>query len=139
MKHIFLILLLIASGTALADAAAPDDNVARLQAELGKVEQEQQAVFRNYQMTKEARLNEVQEESRAGIQQPFGVGVDSFDMPLNSPPPNYDDVVRDQTEREQRIQQQTDELKKLWQRYLELESQRKSLQAQLRKLTQPAD
>ena len=137
MKKIIFFLLLIASGTALAAAAAPDDDISRLQAELGKVEQEQQAVFRNYQMTKEARLNTVQEESRAKIPQPFGVGVDEFDMPANSPPPNYDDVVRAQTEREQRIQQQTDELKKLWQRYLELESQRKALQAQIRKLTPP--
>lgn len=136
MKKIIFFLLLVASSTALA-AAAPDDDISRLQAELGKVEQEQQAVFRNYQMTKEARLNTVQEESRAKIPQPFGVGVDDFDMPANSPPPNYDDVVRAQTEREQLIQQQTDELKKLWQRYLELESQRKALHAQIRKLTSP--
>lgn len=145
MKHILLFLLLFASGSALADSGTPDD-LGKLEAALNEVLQEQQSVYQDYQMTKEMRLQEVQEGSQALLQQPYGLIVDTYGRPLNirgmtsdTPPPNYDDVVRTQLAREQRIQQQTDELKKLSLRYLELEQQRKALRAQIRKLKQPSD
>lgn len=145
MKHILLFLLLFASGSALADSGTPDD-LSKLEAALNEVLQEQQSVYQDYQMTKEMRLQEVQEGSQALLRQPYGLIVDTYGMPLNisgmtsdTPPPNYDDVVRTQLAREQRIQQQTDELKRLSLRYLELEQQRKALRAQIRKLKQPSD
>lgn len=131
MKHILLFLLLIAPGAAPAGPNPPDE-LRELEAALDGVEREQQSVYRNYQMTKELRLIEVQEGSPPMMQHPYG-------MDINTPPPDYDDVVRTQMEREQRIQQHTDEMKSLSSRYLELEHRRKALLEQIRKLKQHPD
>ena len=139
MKHLILFALLIASSVAFADPAAQDDELTQLQAKLAKVEQEQQAAFRNYQMTKEALSAEVQQRDRAAIQQPYGLAVDAYDMPIDTPPPNFDEVIRAHKEREQRIQQQMEELKTLSQQYQDLESQRKALRAQIEKLAPPSN
>ena len=124
MKQILLFLLLFSSGAALAGTNMPD-KLSQLESALNGVRQEQQSVYQNYQMAKELRLMEVQE----GSPHPYGTDI-------NTPPPNYDDVVRAQLEHENRIQQYTDDLKRLSSRYLELESQRKSLQEQIRELKQ---
>ncbi|OGS87742.1 MAG: hypothetical protein A2061_02405 [Gallionellales bacterium GWA2_59_43] len=58
----------------------------------------------------------------------------SYGESINTPPPNYDDVMREQLEREQRIQQYSDELKNLSERYLELEEERRALLEQIREL-----
>jgi len=121
MKHILLFLLLFVSGTAFAETDAQDE-LNQLEAELNGVRQEQQSVYQNYQMTKELRLTEVQESSQ------------SYGESINTPPPNYDDVMREQLEREQRIQQYSDELKNLSERYLELEEERRALLEQIREL-----
>jgi chromosome segregation ATPase len=123
MKHILLFLLLFVSATAFAETEAQDE-LNRLEAELSGVRQEQQSVYQNYQMTKELRLTEVQESSP------------SYGESINTPPPNYDDVMREQLEREQRIQQYSDELKSLSERYLDLEEERKALLEQIRELKQ---
>lgn len=125
MKRIILFLLLIACG-AFADSDTPDE-LGKLEAALNSVLREQQSVYQSYQMTKELRLMEVQEGSAFMMQHPYGTSIDS-------PPPNYDDVVRRQMESEQRIQQHTVELKRLLARYMELEHQGQTLRKQIRKL-----
>lgn len=124
MKRTLLFLLLFASGTALAVTDA-QGKLNQIEAVLNGVRQEQQSVYQNYQMTKELRLMVVQEGSQ-----------NLYVMDINTPPPNYDDVVRTQLEREQRIQQYTDDLKRLSVRYLELEHQRKVLLDQIKELAQ---
>lgn len=125
MKQIILFLLLVASTTAsLADTNKPG-KLGQLETALNGVQQEQQSVYQNYQMTKELRLEEVREGYPTTAQPQYGTSNDT-------PPPNYDDVVRAQLEREQRIQQYTDELRRLSLRYLELEDQRKALIDQIR-------
>lgn len=126
MKHILFFLLLIASGAAFADDEA-QEKLSLLEAMLDGVRQEQQAVYQNYRMTKELRLMEVQEGTPPRSQYPRGAD-------LNTPPPDYDELIRTQTEREQRIQQYTDDLKDLSVRYLELEEQRKELLEQIGEL-----
>lgn len=126
MKHILLFLLLIASGAAFADDEA-QEKLNLLEAMLDGVRQEQQAVYQNYRMTKELRLMEVQEGTPPRSQYPHGAD-------LNTPPPDYDELIRAQTEREQRIQQYTDDLQNLSVRYLELEEQRKELLEQIGEL-----
>lgn len=126
MKRILLLLLLIASGAALAETDA-QDKLNLLEAMLDGVRQEQQAVYQNYRMTKELRLMEVQEGTPSRSQYPHGTDI-------NTPPPNYDELIRMQTEREQRIQQYTDDLKNLSARYLELEEQRKDMLEQIEEL-----
>lgn len=125
MKHILLFLLLFVSVAAFAGTDTQEEQI-QLEAELNGVRQEQQSVYQNYQMTKELRLMEVQ-----GSAQPYGTDI-------NTPPPNYDDVVRAQLEREQRIQQYTNDLKILSARYLDLEAQRKTLLEQIKELKQQA-
>ncbi len=133
MKHLLPFLLLFASGAALADANM-QNKLNQLEAALNGVRQEQQSVYQNYQMTKELRLMEVQEGSPPTSGYPYGKSIYGTD--LNIPPPNYDDVVRAQMEREQRIQRYSDELKSLSQHYLELEEERKALLGQIREFKQ---
>jgi hypothetical protein len=123
MKQIILLLFLVASAAAFA-ATNNTDKLSKLESMLNGVRQDQQSVYQNYQMAKELRLKEVEE------------GGPGYGTSINTPPPNYDDVVRAQLEREQRIQQYSDELKRLSIRYLELENQRKALVDQIRELAQ---
>lgn len=131
MQRIILFCLLLASGAALAESGKPDELI-KLEAKLNSVRQEQQAVYQSYQMTKEQRLLEVEAGGPLMVQHPHGMSVET-------PPPDYDAVIRAQLEREQRIQQQTAELRSLSLRYLELEDQRKALLEQIQKLAQHAD
>jgi len=130
MKQIFLFLLLIASGAALA--ANTPNKLDQLKAELSRVREEQQSAYQDYQMIMELRRNEVQERSPFMLQHPYGMSMDT-------PPPNYDDVLRAQQEREEQILQHTSELKRLAARYLELEDQRKSLLKQILELERNPD
>lgn len=131
MQRFILFFLLLASGAALAESGKPDELI-KLEAKLNNVRQEQQAVYQSYQMTKEQRLLEVEEGGPLMVQHPHGMSVET-------PPPDYDTVIRAQLEREQRIQQQTAELRSLSLRYLELEDQRRALLEQIQKLARHAD
>ncbi|BBJ00570.1 hypothetical protein FGKAn22_22620 [Ferrigenium kumadai] len=133
MKQILLFLLLTASSWVFAETST-QDKLNRLEAELNDVRQEQQAVYQNYQMTRDLRRLEVQEGSPPTSQYPYGKSIYGTD--INTPPPNYDDVVRTQMEREQRIQHYTNELKGLSARYLELEDRRRALLELIKKLKQ---
>lgn len=131
MKPLFLFLLLLSSGITFAGTDTRD-NLDKLGAALDGVRQEQQSAYQSYQMTQELRRMEVQEGSPPMMQHPYG-------MNISTPPPNYDEVIRTQMEREKRIQQYTSDLKNLSMRYLELENQRKALLEQIRELAQHAD
>ncbi len=126
MKRILFFLLLFVPVAAFADDEA-QEKLNLLEAMLDGVRQEQQAAYQNYRMTQELRLMEVQEGTPPRSQYPRGAD-------LNTPPPDYDELIRAQTEREQRIQQYTDDLKNLSARYLELEEQRKELLEQIGEL-----
>lgn len=128
MKHILLSLLLFVSAAAFADDDA-QDKLQQLEVALEGVRQEQQAVYRNYQMVRDMRLMEVQEGVPPRPQYPHG-------MDLNTPPPNFDEVFGMQAEREQRIRQYTEDMKSLSARYLELEAERKALLEQIGALRQ---
>lgn len=131
MKQIMLFLLLIASGAALAGPET-DARLNQLKTELGNVRQEQQSVYQNYQMTKDLRRTEVQEGNPPMAQHPYGVDI-------NTPPPNYDDVLQAQQEREERIRQYTSELGELSARFIRLEKQKRLLLEQIQELQRQAD
>ena len=126
MKQLILFLLILASGAALADPDA-SASLSQLKAELRSVQQEQQSAYQNYQMTKELRRIEVQEGSPPMAQHPYGID-------LNTPPPNYEDVLRQQQEREERIRQYTSELGELSADFMELEKKKKLLTKQIQEL-----
>jgi len=128
MKQIIIFLLLIVSGTALADPNA-FVRLSQLKAELASVKQEQLSAYQNYQMTKELRLNEVQESGPPMMQHPYGMDIDT-------PPPNYEDVLRTQLEREKRIQEYSSDLSRLSARFMELEKQKKLILQQIQELEQ---
>ncbi len=122
MKRIAFLLLFLASATALAQQPqqnAPDE-LAQLKESLRDVQAEEQSVYENYQMLKELRLHVVQENSPPMAQHPNGMGI-------YTPPPNYEDVLRAQREREDAIQLYTAGLARLAARFMELERERKAL------------
>lgn len=128
MKHILLFLLLFMSAAAFAETDA-QDKLKQLEADLNDVRQAQQSTYQNYQMVRDMRLMEIQESIPPKSQYPQGTD-------LNTPPPNFDEVFRMQMEREQRIRQYTDDLKRMSEHYLELEQERKALLEQIRELKQ---
>ncbi|HZW24622.1 MAG TPA: hypothetical protein VFF26_03980 [Gallionella sp.] len=131
MKLILLSLLLFMSAAAFADDT--QDRLKQFEADLNDVRQAQQSVYQNYQMVRDMRLMEIQESIPPKSQYPQGTD-------LNTPPPNFDEVFRMQMEREQRIRQYTDDLKRMSEHYLELEQERKALLGQIRALKQqPAE
>ncbi len=124
MKALLFSLLLLASCASFAEGDA-HDRLVQIEAELKSVRQEQQSVYQSYQMVRDMRLMAVQEGLPPTSGYPYGKETRGTD--LYTPPPNYNEVMRAQMEREQRIRQYTDDLKALGARYLELEEERKSL------------
>ncbi len=128
MKQIIFALLFLICSTAHADTSAAY-KLEQLKAELDSVRHEQQSIYQNYQMVKDLRRNEVQEGSPPMAQNPYGMSIDT-------PPPNYDDVLRVQGQREERIQNYTSDLRHLTARFLQLDGARKTLLRQINDLEQ---
>lgn len=119
--------LLVAACLALAGPAAHaqadagsrtevDAQIQRIQLALKAIQSEQQSVYQQFQM--------VQEMQRADMQQTYQSGLSYTPPPT---PPNYDDVVREQQERQERIRGYGNELERLYGRYRELEEQKRPL------------
>jgi len=104
----------------------PDPRILQLEIELNSINQAQQSLVQQFQMVQEMRRNEI-----AGTlpQVLPGGGLS------NLPPPSYDDTVRLQREREDRIQQYTRDLDELYSRYSELNEQKKAVIDQLMELS----
>ncbi len=141
MKAIILTLFLLGSslaGSALAQTAPsadpqPDPRIAQLETVLNRVQQEQQSVYQQFQMTQELRRNEIQEGHPLIVQGPSGMGGVK-----DTPPVNYDDNIRMQRERQERIQQYDRDLNELHSRYSELGEQKRALIDQLMEITSGA-
>ncbi|SFU53302.1 hypothetical protein [Nitrosospira multiformis] len=139
MKPIILALLLLFSGvTAPVYAqAAPDPNtkpdprLAQLEIALNHLSQEQQAVYQQFQMIQELRRNEIQDSQPLTMQ-----GYLTMGGVKDAPPASYDDNIRLQRERTERIQQYTRDLSQLYARYAELGNQKRALLDQLTELAQ---
>ena len=128
-KAFILALFLLAGLTAPALAqtgldtdAAIAARVVQLEKMLNHINQEQQAVYQQFQMVQELRRNEIQESNPLVMQGPaFMGGV------KNAPPVNYDDNIRLQQQHEARIRQYGDDLDRLYARHAALGEQKKSL------------
>ena len=114
-------------GVALADPAT-DAQIGRLRTELDQLQQEQQSVYQEFQMLQELRRSEIDAQYPQVIQ-----NSPQYEM---GSPPNYDDVVRQKSERDYRIKQYTDDLNRLYARYQVLEAQKKPLLDRLNALQQ---
>ncbi|MEO6563759.1 MAG: hypothetical protein ABIN99_12070 [Nitrosospira sp.] len=144
MKPIILVLLVLSSGLAglvLAQTAPSlpqqDPRIAQLELALNQVQQEQQAVYQQFQMTQELRRNDIQENFPQAIQTPSSTVQYPYAMGglRDNAPVSYDDTVRLQRERQERIEQYTRDLNRLYSRYTELAEQKKVLLNQLMELT----
>ncbi|MEP6605606.1 MAG: hypothetical protein ABJA60_05765 [Nitrosospira sp.] len=153
MKPIVFALFLLSSslaGPALAQTASnayskslsslPNPRVVELEMALNQVQQEQQAVYQQFQMTQELRRNDLQENFPQAIQTPNSTMQAPYATGglKDNPPQSYDDVVRLQRERQERIEQYTRDLKRFYARYAELGEQKRVLLDQLIELTKVA-
>ena len=138
MKPIILALLLFSgvTGPVYAQAAPdpstkPDPRLAQLEMALNHLSQEQQAVYQQFQMIQELRRNEIQDSQPLTVQ-----GYLTMGGVKDAPPASYDDNIRLQRERTERIQQYTRDLSQLYARYAELGNQKRALLDQLTELAQ---
>ncbi len=128
MKWTIAAFALLLSCFSLADPAA-DAEIRRLESQLNLLQQEQQSVYQQFQMIQELRRAEIDAQYPQVIQ-------NSPDYTMGNPPPNYDDVVRQKTEREKRIKQYTEDLNRMYAWYREIEDQKKVLLERLSQLAQ---
>lgn len=97
-----------------------------LEASLLRTTQHQQSVFQQFQMLQEIRRFEVAQDSLTTLSQsPQTGGV------LNSPIVDYDEVVRAKQDRQRKLQQYTLDLEMLYQRFQELESEKRMIMEQI--------
>jgi hypothetical protein len=128
MKWLAAALALLFWGISLADPAT-DAEIKRLESQLSLLQQEQQAAYQQFQMIQELRRAEIEAQYPQVIQ-------NSPDYTMGNPPPNYDDVVRQKAERDNRIKQYTEDLNRTYARYREMEDQKKALLERLTQLAQ---
>ena len=143
MEPIILALLLLFSGMtdpvhaqAVPSAVGksdikPDPRMAELEMALNHLSQEQQTVYQQFQMIQELRRNEIQDSQPLTVQ-----GYLTMGGVKDAPPASYDDNIRLQRERTERIQQYTRDLSQLYARYAELGNQKRALLDQLTELAQ---
>lgn len=126
MKILSLILLLLVWASAVAEA---DPRLVRLEAAYNRAHQEQQAMYQQFQMIQELRRNELQQmdalpgSGRAGM--PSANAGKSLD---------YDENVRQERARHERLQRYEREIAQSYARFLELGQQKKALLDQINAL-----
>jgi septal ring factor EnvC (AmiA/AmiB activator) len=128
MKWTIVAFALIFSSFSFADPAT-DAEIRRLESQLNQLQQEQQSVYQQFQMIQELRRAEIEAQYPQVIQ-------NSPDYTMGNPPPNYDDVVRQKAERENRIKFYTEDLNRAYARYREIEDQKRALLERLSQLAQ---
>jgi predicted RNase H-like nuclease len=124
MKSRILVVLALVCGQALADPAT-DEQVRQLEAGLAGALQEQQAAYQNFQMVQELRRIEL-----------LGPPPLQGQAALYAPPQNYDDMVRAERERQERIEKYTADLARMYTRNQELQNQIRALRNQIMELKQ---
>ena len=127
-RALFVLMALVFSSAVSADAES-EAEIRQIESQLQRLQQDQQAVYQQFQMIQELRRTEMDAANPQVIQNPPI-------YPNDGQPPNYDDVVREKAEREQRINQYTEQLDQLYARYGEMDAQKKPLQDRLNELAQ---
>jgi chromosome segregation ATPase len=125
MRRLLLALaLLLCSGLSLAQETV-DVQIKRLETALERIQAEQQSVYHQFQMVQELRRSEIQQYEQS---------IQVYTPPAT--PPNYDDVVREKEARDARMRRYDDEVERLYDRYRELEEQKRPLLERLSELAQ---
>lgn len=128
MKSVLLALLLLVSGAAFAEA---DPRLVQLDAAYNRLQQEQQATYQQFLMAQELLRNE-QNDIAAGAARGYGAMAIEAGRAVD-----YDENVRQQREREQRLQRYRADIDQAYVRYLELGNQKRALLEQITQLAQP--
>ena len=110
--------------------AATDAEIRQLQASIAALQQEQQSLYQQFQMTQELRRTETQDLNP-------GVVQNSPVYDINSPQTSYEDQERAKQDRLDRIQKYTQDLNSMYARYRALEDQKTALRARIDELMQP--
>ena len=121
--HRLAVVLCVLSVMIPAATLAQADTAKHIRDELALVQQEQQAVFQQFQMVRELR-NELMAPP---VQQPAVSGYGGTAETL----PNYDDQVAAQKDREQRLADYSRQMEQLYGRYQELDVRRQALVEEL--------
>ena len=124
MPRCLLILLFLFAGPA-SSAESVLDQMRRIEAALGRISSEQQALYQQFHMVQELRRNEERQ-----MLPPLPV----YAAPAS--PPNYDDMKRQEEARAQRVRDLQYELDRLYARYRELEAEKRPLLEALSALAQ---
>ena len=122
MRRLLPLALLLWSGLA-AGQEEVDAQIKRLETALNRIQAEQQSVYHQFQMVQELRRGEIVQYQQS---------IQVYTPPAT--PPNYDDVVREKEERDARMRQYDDEVERLYDRYRELEEQKRPLLERLAEL-----
>jgi|APFre7841882724_1041349.scaffolds.fasta_scaffold00920_4 hypothetical protein len=112
-----LVLLAALAALALLAHAQPDDELRRLREALAAIQQEQQAVYQQFQMVQGLRGSDTP---------PAGApGALVYTPPAT--PPNFEDLARERAAFDARQSRYRDELDRLYARYRELEERKRPL------------
>ena len=122
MLRLLPLALLLWSGLT-AGQEEVDAQIKRLETALNRIQAEQQSVYHQFQMVQELRRGEIVQYQQS---------IQVYTPPAT--PPNYDDVVREKEERDARMRQYDDEVERLYDRYRELEEQKRPLLERLAEL-----
>ena len=122
MRWLLPLALLLWSGLA-AGQEEVDAQIKRLETALNRIQAEQQSVYHQFQMVQELRRSEIVQYQQS---------IQVYTPPAT--PPNYDDVVREKEARDARMRQYDDEVERLYDRYRELEEQKRPLLERLAEL-----
>lgn len=127
MKLLILLLLLVLSYSGWAEN---EQQINQLEKALMRVQQDAQATHQQFLMIQELRRNEM-----------LGSPLESLpDTTVESTPiPKYEEMMRRQRERKNRVEQYTADLDRLYARFKALEEERQMLMDQLNQLEQQSD
>ena len=129
MKILVLILALLNFGWAAAET--DEARLERLESAYIRAQQEQQAVFQQFQMTQELRRNELEPpQPSAAVRRYSAMGEDSRAL-------DYDENVRQEQTRQERLQRYDREISRAYTRYIELGNQKKALLDQMQQAQAP--
>lgn len=127
--RLLLLILFLFSAQAFAET---DPRLVELEIAYNRLHQEQQSLYQQFQMTQELRRMALQ-ENPAYVPGASGVGMES------TPGLDYEENVRRQRERQERLQGYERDIAQTYARYLELGAQKRRLLDQIIGLAQPAN
>lgn len=134
MRTILLLLALTFSFAIWADENKSTDTekqMRQLEKALARVQQESQSTQQQFMMIQELRRNDMAEP-------PMNVPLPS--TPGQSiPVPNYNNLMQQKQERDQRIEKYTADLNRLYARFTELENEKQVILEQIRSLEQKTE